>query len=66
MIYHNIFTISVIIISIFDLLVCFCILFLRKNGKLEKSSTIGLILTNLTFLGICYIVAYIIEEVALW
>ena len=65
MLYSKIFCISVIIISIFDLFVCFCILFLRKNGKLEKSSTAGLILTNLTFLGICYIAAYIIEEVAL-
>lgn len=65
MIYHNIFTISVIIISIFDLIISLCILYLRKNGKLEKSSPVGLILTNLTFLGICYIVAYIIEEVAL-
>jgi hypothetical protein len=66
MLYSKIFSISVIIISIFDLFVCLCILYLRKRNKLAKSSTKGLILTNLTFLGICYIVAYIIEEVALW
>lgn len=58
MLYNKIFIVAMILISIFDLLVCLCILFLQRHDKLAKSSTRGLILTNLVFLGLCYVVAF--------
>lgn len=63
MLYNKIFIVAMILISIFDLLMCLCILFLQRHNKLAKSSTKGLILTNLVFLGLCYIVAFVATNV---
>jgi hypothetical protein len=61
--YNKIFIVAMILISIFDIIICLCILFLQRHDKLTKSSTRGLILTNLVFLGLCYIVAFVATNI---